>query len=760
MPGVAARVAGWDLRRNLPGPFLPGSSDTTPPFPQSPLPLAVDLMLFGNWVDVTRLNTGQAGVYARDGISITRGKRPEGTTVDPTEITLTLNNRDGRFSPRNPTGIYYGQIGRNTQLRVRVGNDVRAVGEVSSWPSRWDLSGSDVWVPVTASGILRRLGQGASPLRSPYVRWILSGARIIPSQPAQGFPVAYWPAEDESGAEQIAEASGGTPMTISGAPTFAANSDIPGSDPIPTVDGSRWNAPIPAYTPAAYNGVVVSYDSVSTVGIVISVPAAGATDGSIVLRVSSTGTAARWDLRYSLAAGGSFTVLVYDAAGTLIDTLGSFTVGEVNGFPLQLEIRFQQDGSDVQLGFNWVNVAGDGAGSGDTLTGRTVGRLSRVQVNPNGTLADVAIGQVTVFGSYVTLSISGDPTDGLSAMLGYAGETAGTRIRRLCEEEGIEYLRVLPSYASTAMGAQQSETLVDLLQGCADADLGILFEPRGFLGLAFIGRATLYDRQPAIALDYPSHQMAGLEPVEDDKLTRNDVTVQRTGGSSARQVLETGTLSVQAPPDGVGRYDEQVTVNVQTDAQLPDQAGWRVHLGTVDEARYPTIVMNLANPAFTTNAALTGQARALDIGQRLDVTNPPAWLPPDDITQGVQGLVEELSQYEQTITANLTPDSPWQVAVYDDTTYRYSSDGSTLAAAVDATATSLSVATPTGPLWTTAGGDVPFDIRMAGERMTVTAIAGAASPQTFTVTRSVNGVTKPQTDGAVLELWQPAIYAL
>ena len=71
-------------------------------------------------------------------------------------------------------------------MRVRVGDDVRAVGEVSSWPSTWDLSGSDVWVPVTASGILRRLGQGASPLQSPYVRWVLSGCRIIPSLPVQG----------------------------------------------------------------------------------------------------------------------------------------------------------------------------------------------------------------------------------------------------------------------------------------------------------------------------------------------------------------------------------------------------------------------------------------------------------------------------------------------------------------------------------------------------------------------------------------------
>jgi hypothetical protein len=32
-------------------------------------------------------------------------------------------------------------------------------------------------------------------------------------------------------------------------------------------------------------------------------------------------------------------------------------------------------------------------------------------------------------------------------------------------------------------------------------------------------------------------------------------------------------------------YDGDVTVNVDSDLRLPDQASWRGHLGTVDEAR-------------------------------------------------------------------------------------------------------------------------------------------------------------------------------
>jgi hypothetical protein len=93
---------------------------------------------------------------------------------------------------------------------------------------------------------------------------------------------------------------------------------------------------------------------------------------------------------------------------------------------------------------------------------------------------------------------------------------------------------------------------------------------------------------------------------------------------------------------------------------------------------------------------------------------------------------------------------------------RWASDGSALAAGVSSSATSLSVSTtnPGSPLWTTSAGDLPFDILVAGERMTVTAISGASSPQAFTVVRSVNSVVKAQTAGAPLTLFYPPIWSL
>lgn len=118
-------------------------------------------------------------------------------------MSLVLNNRHGRYSPRNPQSPYYGRIGRNTPIRVRVGTAVRGVWEVSAWPTRWDTSGADVWVPIDASGLLRRAEQGARPLDSALVRYIVEQGPLaywpLTNPPARGWPGRPWSGPGRSG---------------------------------------------------------------------------------------------------------------------------------------------------------------------------------------------------------------------------------------------------------------------------------------------------------------------------------------------------------------------------------------------------------------------------------------------------------------------------------------------------------------------------------------------------------------------------------
>jgi len=157
-------------------------------------------------------------------------------------------------------------------------------------------------------------------------------------------------------------------------------------------------------------------------------------------------------------------------------------------------------------------------------------------------------------------------------------------------------------------------------------------------------------------------------------------------------------------------------------------------------------------------AELAAAVRAADVGDLVVVTNPPSWMPPDDIRQIIQGATETIDTVLHTIRWSGAPASAYDVGVWDDADARYESWGSWLAAPTDADDTTITVRTPQGPLWGT--GDLPYDVAVGGERMTVTAVVGSSSPQTFTVTRSVNGVVKSHREGTEVRLWRPVYLGL
>jgi hypothetical protein len=83
--------------------------------------------------------------------------------------------------------------------------------------------------------------------------------------------------------------------------------------------------------------------------------------------------------------------------------------------------------------------------------------------------------------------------------------------------------------------------------------------------------------------------------------------------------------------------------------------------------------------------------------------------------------------------------------------------------AITTTQTAITFETLIGPPWTQDDDEFPFDIYVGGERMTVTDITGTGGgplEQSFTVTRSVNGVVKGHDPGTPVRLWNPARYGL
>lgn len=687
----------------------------------------VELYIGGVWTDVTSY-TQSVGSQ----LKITRGRQDEQRAAEASQCVFALNNRDGRFSPRNPVGPFYGQIGRNTQCRVSVPTrGYRFWGEISEWPPVWDQSGQDAWTVVTASGIRRRLGQGAAPLLGPITRYVNSAAVVT----SLG---AYWPMTDPNGSSTLASGMpNGQAMTLEGTslPRLAANTDFGSAGSIPVLNSGSFRG-----IPNAYTGTVTYFT------FLLSVPAGGDTNDSVLARLlCNTSSAFRWEVRYF--STGSLVLRCFDTTGASL--LTSPSGANLNGTPVLVRVGFNQSGGNVAWVLTTFNYATGAAidGMSGSFAG-TYGVPNQVQFNADRALVNTAVGQAALFNQdwYPTL---------ISAYRGYAGETAGRRIQRLTTEEGIALTTVGDLDATEAMGIQTAGNLLDLLDDCEASDMGHLYEPRDAFGLAYRTRASQYGVAPVLPLTYA--QLTGIQPTEDDALTRNDVTVSRVGGSSARTVITTGPLSVQAPPNGVGRYQDAVTLSLATDAQLQYQADWRAGLGTIDEPRYPVLSVDVAGLPATP----AGNAATADIGDLITVSGTPVWVPPTGIQSRIYGYTETFQPTASgpwLIEYNCQPATPYDDAftLNSSTFGRLDSDSSVTAGTLTTTGTTV---TYSGGDWITTAtypAEFPFDILITGEQMTVTAgTSTGAGTGTLTVTRSVNGVIKTHAAGEAIRLADP-----
>ena len=735
----------------------------------------ISRLVSGTWTDLAVLNpvpglayaanttmrvrTSVVGSYLAIRIWPASSPEPRDWTLTATDDTLTSGK----------CGLQTWLVAGNTNTPAVVARfdsyqllDPRYRGEVASWPVKWDVSGRDVWVDVEASGLMRRLGQGAKPLRSPLYRELIRSS-----------PSAYWPLEDDAGALSARSAvdgvadmttfgysrftvpgSGGTtPVPAANLPVFASGEGIPGAKTaVDLSKGGVLQARIPPPPAGTTTGWQIDF-------VMLSPRDKGA--AVIPIRWITDGTWPNWELQID-NSGHLLSCWITLAGGTS----GNCGVSDKpwDGLPHHYRIEAYQ-----VSGNTYANIYIDGVYCNtvtDMSSGPMVGApgaIVQVIINPleyvNGTEAMPILGHVAVWNPYPA---SGPNT--LQAMRGWAGETATTRMTRLATEDGIPLIIQGSTDDSIPVGPQGLDTWINLVREAATIDGGILTESRATPAALYRTRVSLYNQTP-IPLSYSGGHLTVLEPVEDDQAIRNDVTVSRPAGGTARITLDSGPLSTQDPPDGVGVYDESLTLNVASDDELAPQAGWRVHLGTADEARYPRLTADLTTPAWTADPDLAARATAADSGTLLSVDGLPTWLPPGPTTQLVQGYTETLDGHTWTIQWVTTPGSLWLIATADGDT-RAPADGSALNADITAAATSLQIASTTanGP-WVTGDTvsnptDFPLSVRVGAERVTVTAITGAASPQTFTAVRAVNGVSRAWPAGTQVDVWDPAISPL
>lgn len=595
-------------------------------------------------------------------------------------------------------------------------------GAISQLPVEWNVTGSNSWAAISAAGPLRRLQQGSGQLKSPL-------ARQLPAYK----PLAYWPLEDGSQATQFGSATNAVqPAFKSGGMVQAAgDSSLPGGGPAPTFLTN--NASIRGQAPRRQAG------SGFAALFFFKLAALPATKTKVV-QFQGSGRITTWN--WYIDSGSNTTVEGIEADGTVTINVinNSGGVDFTKWVALQLETERIVATNTVEWAWTFLQVGNPAFYSqAGSFTSTQQCRVWLFQVGSSASdlsgmaVAHMWLGENTLpFVDYTFNAVSD----------GYRGELASARELRLATDENLA-LMVEPG-TSEALGPQRPGSFLDNLQDAADSDNAILYEAGS--GLGFRPRSARYNRPVHMALSVAAGQIAKPpRPIDDDQRLRNDWTVSRDEGAFAQV---TDPISIA----GNGKYADSITINTQTDSPLPDHAGWRTYLGTRDDLRWPDITLN-----FARSPELLELWRSAPYGFRFTVATGRSQLPGSDPDVIAEGFTGTFWPHGWEVVLNCSSAWPWDVAALDSVNARLDQDaGVSTIGAVNSITNTLTVTTQAGnPLWTLA--NFPFGAMIGGERMTVTNITGATSPQTFTVTRSVNNVVKSHLAGTSVQVYRPFV---
>jgi hypothetical protein len=565
---------------------------------------------------------------------------------------------------------------------------------------------------------------------------------IRPRPPATR-PVGYWPMEDGKQATQISSGLvDGTPMSIVGSPNFAVDSTVPSSAPLLKLNDSELNVSIPDYTDTTL---------AFTVSFIVGMPSSDeAATGTDLLQFYTTGTAKSVDVQYTAVGNGSIKVLFFSVSGTLLYDTGDVDLS-LRGEHKEVSLLLRESGGAVTYNLFVRDLNGAVGGIGPvTVTGvTTLGKILTFRVNPSGGYRDVAFGHLTAVPDIWEVWAT------LPDFLGYTNREVSQRLMRLAYEEGFDF-----SYSrhwdmhSTRLGPQKTERLFDLLKQGPESDGGFLVGPKGSVELKYISRGSICGQSPRVTLSVSGGELQPeFDPISDYTNVRNFITVERIDGASAVAESETGSLSTQAPPDGIGMRDRRFTISLGSDNQTQTHADYRLGLLTVHGYRLAEATIIAAG----SGGASLEQLMSIDVGSRVDITGmSSAKKIFDDLPQLVLGYTLRLGdRFMPVMTMNCDPYDPF-------VTFAFVSGRNTIGASATTTGSTLT-SSATGSLtivsdavehnWTTDSADFPQDIMISGERITIDSVTGTGTSQTANITaRAVNGVSKAHAVGETIQI--------
>lgn len=681
----------------------------------------------GPWTDVTAYLTPDSG-----GVSITVGRADEASQTQPAAVQFTVNGDSGLFT-RGPQGNP--GLRDNIPVRVRIilggVSYTRFQGELETEKPVRDPTGKHVWVTITANGELNRLGTARTPLLSPMRHFVQAQSNLV----------SYWPCEE--GPEATAFVS-----AISGAPAMVSSTGLPQPGSYSGFVASAAAPTLGAETYTALCNATANVSAGAQIWLLINVPADGSiTDQTRIATIYTSGGVGltRIDLLYLTTGSGSFNFKAYNGATQVAAGTSATPPGGANG-------------QDVLLGFSWTPIGsllnleldacalkvGGLHNTGDSSTSYAINHIANIRIAPDANCAGISLGHLYLQNTPFDITTFTVP----DAATAFIGETATDRIIRLAAERGDV---VDVTGASTQpMGPQPIATYLSVLRECEAVDGGILYDGSG-QGLAYIARDSRENQAAAMTLNAAGRPLAGLQPVRDSLGRVNTFTATRSSGASYTYTDTTSRLSVT----NIGEKPDSATINCEADDVLLDYAAWRVNLGGVDDYRYPQLDLKLHGAPDQIATWLNVRASS-----RIDVLSlGSVWASqdPKDLSTLVEGWNEQIDVNTWDATVNTVSYEPWRVAVWGSTGVtgeydaRYEVDGSTVSGTTAAGSNTLTVTTPSGPLWITGSGNsFPIQLNVGGLKVTCSSISGSSSPQTF----NISPTTMQIPDGATVSVWR------
>ncbi len=700
------------------------------------------------WTDITNTADPAHAVRPTSGPFPT-GRTSRGGSAEATTAVVRCGNVDGRYTPFRNGSPYFPMDGAYPYERA------------VEYPK-----GSGIWYPIwggvftgvragfegAATGIATLTFQqrSAQPAKRPLKSLVVG--QILASSPA-----GFWPMDDPADAVSALDGRGVKYAALQVAQTGSDGAiDFGvGDSPGPDLGGSRV-----AFTPVGDYGHYALHLAVASIPYAGEFTIAAVVAGSYI----PTFFAKNMILQtVDVFAGGFFLYLDSSGhvhgginqafVGVLADLTSTTVVGDNNEHAIGLTTTTAAGTTTIRL---WV----DGIQEASSTYAAFATTFDQVYVGAGGWLYGTTIspynGTVANLGLWNT-SLPSMQAVYAGSLTGYDTDTADVRFARLTALAGIPAAWITTKGTFTRQivtTATAGRTLADMLTELETAEGGRLsVDAQGRLVLA--SSSAYYTPARTLTLSALTHFDA-----PDDIGTDTDGLVNTWSGNipggDTLTVIDEDSQNMR----GLAT-DTDTDVPLATEDALLQIGFWKVNTTSSPRPRLATVV---AHGAKLHQSGLLDDALALAEGDRLVLTDLPSSAPYSTFTGMVERVEVDFGNGDALTLAYTV--SEWvDISEWDSATIgRWAEDdGSiTLAAGPTSSATSFTVATATGsPPLTNAAGDLPFDLAVDGERMTVTAVSAATSPQTLTVTRAkAPTYGMAHSSGAAVSIWNPGLLGI